>query len=189
MLNNELFLSLMTSLERFYGLIGHVTNDQFIEDIYYSTLKNCSDELFEVAIATCIKKNPKQYSFFPSAEQILEYAQGEYRPPGQCTIVVDYSRPALSDGYVPPTPEQAQESAHRGRLMGRIISYGGKFMSYAEKDSFITSLKNKPTHELEHMAKNAELGHQKANNPNRKIADLKGVYAQLQRELEARVSN
>ncbi len=189
MLNEQQIKALVSELESFYGAI--VMNGGILESLWIQKLQDLSLQQVEDAIAICFTKNPKQYGFFPSPQQILDYAQGEYPPPGEYKSYEEtmayINQRALP--YEEPTPEQIQELAYRGRLMGRIISYGGRFMTHDEKDAFITSLKHKQTHELEHMAKNAEEGHRIAKDPNRSVEDLKGTYAKLREELEKRVSS
>lgn len=156
MLNNEVFTNIMESLESFYGVPGQVTGNQFIEDVYYEVLENLSDKEFKKAAAFCIKNKPKQYGFFPSPQQLLEYAKGEYRPPGENVVKANLEIPALASSDSKLTPEQIKELQLRGRLQAKILAYGGRFMSTDEKNVFIDSLRLKPTYELEHMADNAE---------------------------------
>lgn len=156
MLDNQVFTNMMKTLESFYRLSGQVTENKFIEDVYYGVLENCSSEDLNNAVASCIKKNPKQYGFFPSPQQLLEYAKGEYRPPGENVVKANLEIPALASSDSKLTPEQIKELQLRGRLQAKILAYGGRFMSTDEKNVFIDSLRLKPTYELEHMADNAE---------------------------------
>lgn len=156
MLNEEIFEETMLKLEKFYGLTGHVTDDEFLQDIYYHALKHLSDKAFRAGTAKCIRDNPKQYGFFPSAKQLLEYSEGEYIPPGETGALRKLNISVLPDTEMRMTSKQKEEIRHRGALQAKILVYGGRFMTHDEKSAFIDSLKLKPTHELEAIALQAE---------------------------------
>jgi hypothetical protein len=93
MLNPHLFNELMTTLENFYGSTK-VLGDRFLEATYYQSLEKLSDGEFTKAVAVCIRENSKQYGFFPSPKQLVEYSGIDQRPPGEKGIG-NYNAPAL----------------------------------------------------------------------------------------------
>lgn len=186
LLNDKVFTTIMKSLESFYGLPGQVTGNEFVDDIYYGVLKHLSEREFKSAAASCIKNNAKQYGFFPSPQQLLEYAKGEYRPPGEMTVQADLNIPALESKEAKMSEEDINELKYRGRLQAKILAYGGRFMSTDEKQAFIDSIKLKPTYELEHMANNAENA-RKAKDPNRAMAHLSESFEKIKERLNLQV--
>jgi hypothetical protein len=84
MASDTAFEKCMSILQNFYGGVV-ILDDGFVESIYFKALERLSDEQLENAIATCIKKNSRAYGYFPSADQLLEYAGHDpHRFPGEC---------------------------------------------------------------------------------------------------------
>jgi hypothetical protein len=170
MLNREDFEVCIQELEGFYN--GSVLNGGILEAAWYNTLKHLSLGQLQSAIARCFKKHPRAYNFFPSSGQILEFAQGEYRPPGE-SVVGDFTLPALPSHEERLTPEQIAELSYRGRLTARIVLNSRGYMSVEEKEKLIEQLKLKETHELEAIAKvSAKVPRSKFNNLGSVIKDL-----------------
>ncbi|WP_414589763.1 hypothetical protein [Scytonema sp. PCC 10023] len=77
------FEKCMSALQSFYGSTV-VLDGGIVESVYYQAVEKLNDEELEAAIATCIKKNSRQFGYFPSATQLLEYAGYDpERPPGE----------------------------------------------------------------------------------------------------------
>lgn len=171
MLNYQDFQDLIGELEEFYG--GKVLNGRILESTWYATLKKLTAEQLQSGIARCFKKHPRQYNFFPSPEQVLEFSKGEYRPPGE-NIMGDFSLAALSSHEDRATPEQIAEANKRGRLITRIVLNCRGVMTTEEKEDLIQRLRNKTTHELEDISLAAERA-QKLRKP-----ELKSIASILQ---------
>lgn len=152
MLDYQDFKASVAELENFYN--GNILNGGILEASWYQSLKHLSLPQLQSAIARCFKKHPRQYNFFPSAGQILEFAQGEYRPPGEC-VKQDFKAPALPSQEQRMTPQQIAEAHKRGRLVARIILNSRGYMTPEQKDELIEQLKQKETHELEAIASTA----------------------------------
>ncbi|ACC81126.1 hypothetical protein [Nostoc punctiforme] len=152
MLTRENFEACIQELESFYN--GTILNGGILESVWYKTLKHLPLEKLQSAIAGCFKKHPRQYNFFPSAGQILDFANfvgGEYREPGE-SILGDFSLPILPSVEERLTPEQKAELNKRGRLQARIIVNAQSWMTPEQKDALVEQLKLKETHELEAIA-------------------------------------
>lgn len=140
MASDAAFEKYMSVLQTFYGTTV-ILDGGFIEEIYFKALEKLSDAELEKAIATCIKKKSRQYGYFPSAEQLLEYAGYDDRPPGECSQKPDYNLPTLASSEMKTegmSPDQravmvqclrlAAEKHSRGELRDRR----GHFASTAE---------------------------------------------------------
>ncbi|MBW4479695.1 MAG: hypothetical protein KME54_23325 [Tolypothrix brevis GSE-NOS-MK-07-07A] len=176
MLTREDFEPCIQELESFYN--GSVLNGGILEAAWYNTLKHLSLGQLQGAIARCFKKHPRAYNFFPSCGQILEFAQGEYRPPGESAIG-DFTLPALPSREQRLTPEQIAESHKRGVLMAQIILSATGYMSVEEKDELIEKLKAKETYELEAITSTSA----KVPRKTRKFNNLGSATKDLEREL------
>jgi hypothetical protein len=152
-MNKQEFDSCMKELESFYG--GTILNGGIMEATWFGTLKHLSLGQMQIGIGRCFKKHPRQYNFFPSADQILEFAQGEYRPPGE-NVKQNFSAPSLPSQEARMTPDQIDEKCYRGRLTARIIVACTGYMSPDEKNKLIDQLKDTPTHELERIAETSK---------------------------------
>ncbi|MHC5827737.1 MAG: hypothetical protein ACYT04_70605, partial [Nostoc sp.] len=122
-----------------------------LESAWYGTLKHFSLHQLQGAIARCFKKHPRAYNFFPSCDQILEFGQGEYRPPGE-SVMGDFTLPTLPSHEDRLSPEQISELSKRGRLVARIILNSTGHMTPEKKEQLIEQFKTTPTHELELIA-------------------------------------
>ncbi|MEH1828249.1 MAG: hypothetical protein V7L22_23430 [Nostoc sp.] len=168
MLHYEDFKAAVGELECFYD--GVILNGKILESAWYETLKNLSLAQLQNAIARCFKKHPRAYKFFPSSGQILEFAQGEYRPPGEC-VMGNFSLPVLPSHEDRLTPEQIAELSKRGRLVARIILNCTGYMTSERKEALIEQFKTTPTHELERIASTSNRTRKNGSTINN-IADI-----------------
>lgn len=153
MLNRNDFENCVREIESFYN--GSILNGGIMEATWFGTLKHLSTEQLQLAVGRCFKKHPRQYNFFPSADQILEFAQGEYRPPGESGIP-PLDAPVLPSYEDRLTPAQIAELSKRGRLVARIILNSTGHMTPEKKEQLIEQFKTTPTHELEMIAATSE---------------------------------
>lgn len=153
MLTHEEFKSCIQELEQFYN--GNVMNGGILEATWFQALEKLPLQQLQSAVAKCFKKHPRAYNFFPSPDQILELAKGEYRPPGE-NVMGNFTLNALPSSEDRLTPEQKAELQLRGLLTAKIIVNCSGFMSPEEKEGLIERLRIKPTHELEDIAASAE---------------------------------
>ncbi|RCJ20109.1 hypothetical protein A6S26_05155 [Nostoc sp. ATCC 43529] len=168
MLDYQDFKDSVSELQSFYG--GSILNGGILEAAWYETLKHLSLPRLQNGIARCFKKHPRAYNFFPSADQILEFAQGEYRPPGEC-VMGDFSLKALPSHEDRLTPEQIAELSKRGRLVARIILNCTGYMTPERKEQLIEQFKTTSTHELERIARASDLTRKTGGTINN-IADI-----------------
>jgi hypothetical protein len=153
MLDYQDFKNAVSELERFYK--GEILNGGILESAWYETLKRLSLSQLQTGIARCFLKHPRKYNFFPSSGQILEFAVGEYRPPGEC-LKRDFSLACLPSEEQRMSSEEKAEAIKRGRLTATIIVNSSGFMSVEQKDKLIENLRQKPTYELEMIASTAK---------------------------------
>ncbi|WP_445634604.1 hypothetical protein NSTC745_06426 [Nostoc sp. DSM 114161] len=179
MLDYQDFKDSVSELQSFYG--ANILNGGILEAAWYETLKHLSLGRLQNGIARCFKKHPRAYNFFPSAEQILEFAQGEYRPPGEC-VMGDFTLAALPSHEDRLTPEQIAELSKRGRLVARIILNCTGHMTSDRKEQLIEQFKTTPTHELERIAKVSELTRKTGGTVNN-IAD---ILSRMEEEISAK---
>ncbi|MDZ8138214.1 MAG: hypothetical protein RM049_23390 [Nostoc sp. DedQUE04] len=149
MLDYQDFKDSVSELQSFYG--GNILNGGILEAAWYETLKHLSLGRLHSGIARCFKKHPRAYNFFPSVDQILEFAQGEYRPPGE-RVMGNFSLPVLPSHEDRLTPEQIAELSKRGQMVARIILNCTGYMTSERKEELIERFKTMPTHELENIA-------------------------------------
>ncbi|MEH1821516.1 MAG: hypothetical protein V7L31_20955 [Nostoc sp.] len=168
MLDYQDFKDSVSELQSFYG--GNILNNGILEAAWYETLKHLSLPRLQNGIARCFKKHPRAYKFFPSSGQILEFAQGEYRPPGEC-VMGNFSLPVLPSHEDRLTPEQIAELSKRGRLVARIILNCTGYMTSERKETLIEQFKTTPTHELERIASTSERTRKNGSTINN-IADI-----------------
>ncbi|MCC5644816.1 hypothetical protein LC607_18095 [Nostoc sp. CHAB 5824] len=168
MLDYQDFKDSVSELQSFYG--GNILNGGILEAAWYETLKHLSLGRLQSGVARCFKKHPRAYNFFPSVDQILEFAQGEYRPPGEC-VMGDFSLSALPSHEQRLTSEQIAELSKRGRLTARIILNCTGHMTSERKEELIEQFKSTPTHELERIAITSERTRKTGSTINN-IADI-----------------
>jgi hypothetical protein len=179
MLDYQDFKDSVSELQNFYG--GNILNGGILEAAWYETLKHLSLSRLQNGVARCFKKHPRAYNFFPSADQVLEFAQGEYRPPGEC-VMGDFSLKALPSHEDRLTPEQIAELSKRGRLVARIILNCTGHMTPERKEQLIEQFKTTPAHELERIARVSDLTRKTGGSINN-IAD---ILSRMEEDLKAK---
>lgn len=179
MLDYQDFKDAVSELQSFYG--GNILNGGILESAWYETLKHFPLHRLQSAIARCFKKHPRAYNFFPSCDQILEFGQGEYRPPGEC-VMGDFSLAALPSHEARLTPDQIAELSLRGRLVARIILNCTGYMTTDRKEALIEQFKSTPTYELERIASTSERARKNGSTINN-IAD---ILSRMEQNFEAK---
>ncbi|MEH1808524.1 hypothetical protein [Nostoc sp.] len=182
MLDYQNFKDSVSELQSFYG--GNILNGGILETAWYETLKHLSLGRLHSGIARCFKKHPRAYNFFPSCDQVLEFAQGEYRPPGEC-VMGNFSLPVLPSYEQRLTPEQIAELSKRGRLVARIILNCTGYMTSERKEELIEQFKSTPTYELERIAFTSERTRKHGGTINN-IAD---ILSRMEQNFEAELAD
>lgn len=178
MLDYQDFKDAVSELQSFYG--ANILNGGILEAAWYETLKHLSLGRLQNGVARCFKKHPRAYNFFPSVGQILEFAQGEYRPPGEC-VMGNFSIPALPSHEARLSADQIAELSKRGRLVARIILNCTGYMTSDRKEELIEQFKSTPTYELERIASTSERTRKHGSTINN-IAD---ILSRMEQNFEA----
>lgn len=138
----------IAELECFYG--GNVLNGGILEATWISEMQKLSIQELQVAIARCFKKHPRKYNYFPSPDEILEFARGSVPAENsQAYQKGDLTKPPLPacEGI---SPEEA-EATKREILISRLFLASMKSLNEQEKDNFFPRMRKFSTHDLEQM--------------------------------------
>jgi hypothetical protein len=184
-LDKDLFIEIMTQLATHYGSTIMESGQDFILTIYWEDLKQLSDRQFQAAVATCVKKHPKQYGFFPNTDLLLEYGVG-CLPEENKSAYVEHKLPALPSEQDRATPEQIRENRKRGLLIAQIATNSVGLMSLEQKEELFKNLHLKETHELEAIASNVKKASSIKNTRHSKWTGINEVAFEFQNQLEER---
>jgi hypothetical protein len=142
MIEEYLIVSCIGELEEFYG--STVLNGGILERTWILALSKIQTiEQLDSAIAKCFLNNPKQYGFFPSPSQILEYS-GEYAIVENQIVAypkANYKLPAIKASEEPFD----EELDIRARLKAKIICYSKSGIT-------MEVLERQTTEALQHIA-------------------------------------
>lgn len=133
-MSSEELRNALREIETFYG--GEILNGGILESAWISELEKISLQQIRIAIARCFKNKPRKYSYFPSINDILEFADnGMPQENRQAYMTVDPSQLALPPGYTGVSPEEA-EATKKQIAIARLYLLSAPWLSPEEKDTF-----------------------------------------------------
>lgn len=133
-MSSEELRNALREIEAFYG--GTILNGGILESAWISELESLPLQQVRIAIARCFKNNPKKYSYFPSINDILEFANnGMPQENRQAYRPIDPSQLALPAAYTGVSPEETQ-ATKKEIAISRLYLLSSPWLSPEEKATF-----------------------------------------------------
>lgn len=153
-MSSEELRNALQEIEKFYG--GTILNGGILESAWISELEKIPLQQVRIAIARCFKNNPKKYSYFPSINDILEFADnGMPQENRQAYRSVDPSQLALPPGYTGVSPEEA-EATKKEIAISRLYLLSTAWLSPEEKATFHQRMRAFHLPQIEQMISTAK---------------------------------
>jgi hypothetical protein len=152
-MSEEMLKNALREIEGFYG--GTILNGGILESAWISELEKLPLQQVHVAIARCFKNNPKKYGYFPSINDILEFANNSLPQENrQAYMAVDTSQLALPAAYTGMSPEES-EATKKEILISRLYLLSSSWLSPDEKSNFHERMRAFDIEELSKMISTA----------------------------------
>jgi hypothetical protein len=160
-MSSEELRNALQEIEKFYG--GTILNGGILESAWISELEKIPLQQVRIAIARCFKNNPKKYSYFPSINDILEFANnGMPQENRQAYQYIDPSQLALpaASGV---SPEETQ-ATKKEIAISRLYLLSCSWLSPEEKATFHQRMRGFEIHQIERMISTAKAAPSRQKN-------------------------